>query len=433
MCLSLLHLIAPTSCATMNRTLLLFAAVYAGMTNLSAQVECDGERYRYTSTYNNVSVSEGNVYGTNINAFGVDTELDFDFYEAVDNAEDHRPLLIIAHGGFFLAGSNDGLDVVPMCEDFARMGYAVASISYRLGIANLLDLENELIKAVWRGVHDGRAAIRYFRKSVEEDGNPWNIDPDRIYMGGVSAGGFLALHHAYVDEDSEIPNNIDQSQPGMGGGLEGNSGNSGYSSQVAGVFNVSGALKDADWMQPGDESLVSVHGTADGTVPYGTGSVALLGFNVTEVDGSATLHDRAEEIELTNCFVTIEGAGHVPHVTNADAYDVTLSTIAGALSSWICDSYPGQCGQYDYTSDIREQMAQSVRMYPNPASGNQITLVHSTSEGDWTARIRDAQGRAVANHIGTGTQASIDVSDLPSGLYVMDVEAWGWRQPLIRR
>ena len=78
-------------------------------------------------------------------------------------------------------------------------------------------------------------------------------------------------------------------------------------------------------------------------------------------------------------------------------------------------------------------MAQSVRMYPNPASGNQITLVHSTSEGDWTARIRDAQGRAVANHIGTGTQASIDVSDLPSGLYVMDVEALGWRQPLIRR
>ena len=168
------------------------------------------------------------------------------------------------------------LDVVPLCEDFARMGYAVASISYRLGIANLLDLENELIRAVWRGVHDGRAAVRYFRKSVEEDGNPWGIDPDRIYMGGVSAGGFLAVHHAYVDDEAEIPAIIDQSQPGMGGGLEGESGNPGYSSQVAGIFNVSGALKDAE-LDPARrcEPLVSVHGTADGTVPYGTGSVSL--------------------------------------------------------------------------------------------------------------------------------------------------------------
>ncbi len=46
---------------------------------------------------------------------------------------------------------------------------------------------------------------------MEEDGNPWGIDPERIYMGGVSAGGFLALHHAYVDNESEIPSVIDQS------------------------------------------------------------------------------------------------------------------------------------------------------------------------------------------------------------------------------
>jgi para-nitrobenzyl esterase len=413
--------------------LLLLTALTAGLFTLHSQTECDGERYRYTSMFDNVSVSEGHVYGSNIDAFGGDTELDFDFYEAVGDGQTDRPLLIIAHGGFFIAGANDGTDVVPLCEDFARMGYAVASISYRLGIANLLDLENELIRAVWRGVHDGRAAVRYFRKSVEEEGNPWGIDPDRIYMGGVSAGGFLAVHHAYVDNDSEIPSVIDPSQPGMGGGLEGASGNPGYSSDVAGVFNVSGALKDADWMQAGDAPLVSVHGTADGTVPYGTGSVTLLGFNVTEVDGSATLHEQAEEIGLTHCFVTIEGAGHVPHVTNADAYDVTLSTVAGALSSWICASYPGQCGQYDYTSDIREQVAAAVRLYPNPATGGQVTLAHSAADGEWTAFIRDAQGRIVCAHNASGPQASLDVSGLPSGLYVIEVADWGWRQRLIVR
>jgi len=413
--------------------LLLLTAMTAGLFTLHGQTECDGERYRYTSTFDNVSVSEGHVYGSNIDALGADTELDFDFYEAVGDGQTDRPLLIIAHGGFFLGGANDGTDVVPLCEDFARMGYAVASISYRLGIANLFDLENELIRAVWRGVHDGRAAVRYFRKSVEEDGNPWGIDPDRIYMGGVSAGGFLAVHHAYVDDDSEIPAVIDQTAPGMGGGLEGASGNPGYSSDVAGIFNICGALKDADWMQAGDAPLVSVHGTADGTVPYGTGSVSLLGFNVTEVDGSATLHERAEEIGLTHCFVTIDGAGHVPHVTNADAYDVTLSTVAGALSSWICASYPGQCGQYDYTSDIREQVAAAVRLYPNPTTGGQVTLSHSAADGAWTALIRDARGRVVAEHRANGPQASLDVGALPSGLYVIEVADWGWRQRLIVR
>lgn len=415
------------------KSVLTLTAIAAVLTSINAQPDCNGERYRYTSTHDNVSVSEDHVYGNNVTALGVNTELVFDFYEAVDNAAADRPLIILAHGGFFLAGSNDGADVVPLCEDFARMGYAVASISYRLGIANLLDLENELIRAVWRGVHDGRAAVRYFRKSVEEEGNPWGIDPDRIYMGGVSAGGFLAVHHAYVDDESEIPAIIDQSQPGMGGGLEGESGNPGFSSEVAGIFNVSGALKDANWMQPGDAPLVSVHGTDDGTVPYGSGSVALLGFNVTEVDGSATLHERAEEIGLTHCFVTIDGAGHVPHVTNADAYDVTLSTVAGALSSWICASYPNQCGGYDYTSEIREQVAAAVRMYPNPASGGEVTLVQSNAGGDWVARIRDAQGREVALHHGTGPQSTLNVRSLPAGMYVIDVEAWGWRQPLILR
>lgn len=413
--------------------LLLLTAMTAGLFTLHGQTECDGERYRYTSTFDNVSVSEGHVYGSNIDALGADTELDFDFYEAVGDGQTDRPLLIIAHGGFFLGGANDGTDVVPLCEDFARMGYAVASISYRLGIANLFDLENELIRAVWRGVHDGRAAVRYFRKSVEEDGNPWGIDPDRIYMGGVSAGGFLAVHHAYVDDDSEIPAVIDQTAPGMGGGLEGASGNPGYSSDVAGIFNICGALKDADWMQAGDAPIVSVHGTADGTVPYGTGSVSLLGFNVTEVDGSATLHERAEEIGLTHCFVTIDGAGHVPHVTNADAYDVTLSTVAGALSSWICASYPGQCGQYDYTSDIREQVAAAVRLYPNPTTGGQVTLSHSAADGAWTALIRDARGRVVAEHRANGPQASLDLGALPGGLYVIEVADWGWRQRLIVR
>ncbi|MDB4787082.1 T9SS type A sorting domain-containing protein [Flavobacteriales bacterium] len=408
------------------------AALFMGVISVQAQADCDGERYRYTSAFDNVSVSEDHVYGNNLDALGIDTELVFDFYEAVGNTQAERPLLVIAHGGFFLAGSNDAIDVVPLCEDFARMGYAVASISYRLGIAPSFDLEGELIQAVWRGVHDSRAAVRYFRKSVAEDGNPWGIDVDHIYLGGVSAGGFLALHHAYVDQEAEIPANIDQTQPGMEGGLEGNSGHPGYSSEVAGIFNICGALKDADWIAPGDVPLVSVHGNADGTVPYATDMVSLLGFPVTEVDGSATIHERAEEIGLTHCFATIEGGGHVAHVASPDAYDLTLSTVAGALSSWICGSYPNQCGSYDYTSSVQEQEVLSVQMYPNPTLDRQVTLMRQSGEAQrWTARIFDGQGREVMRQQAFGVQEQLDLSSLTPGLYVVQVEDSGWSQRLL--
>lgn len=113
-----------------------------------------------------------------------------------NDAAMNRALVVVAHGGFFLSGANDGADVVEICEDLAQMGYVVASISYRLGVDDLFDLETSMVEAVWRGVHDSRAAVRYFRKSVAEDGNPYGIDSERILLGGVSAGGFIALHHA---------------------------------------------------------------------------------------------------------------------------------------------------------------------------------------------------------------------------------------------
>mgnify|MGYP001228487155 CR=1 FL=1 len=43
---------------------------------------------------------------------------------------------------------------------------------------------------------------------------------------------------------------------GMGGGLEGESGHPGYSSEVAGVINIAGALKTASYLSAGDEPLM---------------------------------------------------------------------------------------------------------------------------------------------------------------------------------
>lgn len=395
----------------------IFFALLAGA--LWGQTSCDGYRYRYTGAFENISVEYDIPYGSNINSSGDDETLVFDLYMPEGDLETSRPLVIIAHGGFFISGGNDGLDVVGLSEDLAHMGYVVASISYRLGIDDIFDLETSFVEAVWRGVHDSRAAVRYFRKSVEE-GNPYLIDPERIILGGVSAGGFIALHHAYVDDESEIPADIDETQPGLGGGLEGNSGNEGYSSEVLAIFNIAGAIKTVDYMSAGtNEPVVSIHGTADSTVPYEDGDIVYLGFPVTSVQGSSTIHAQADSLGLDHCLITVEGADHVPHVWDASYYDLTLSSLTSKLGKWVCDDYVAFCGEYDYTatSDVEETMtAELPQMFPNPASASSNVHVLFPSAEKW--QLVNAMGQTLESGVAFAGQR-VTWSHLAAGWYAL--------------
>ena len=384
--------------------------------------DCDDYRYRYTGAFDEVEVDYDVPYGENINVNFVPEELVVDIYTPVGDSHESRPLVIMAHGGFFVAGSNDGIDVVPLCEDLARMGYVVASMSYRLGVDLFGDLQTEFVKAVWRGVHDSRAAVRYFRQSMDY-GNPYDIDTNRIFLGGVSAGGFIALHHAYVDDQSEIPEQIDVTDPGMGGGLEGLSGNTGYSSEVKGVFNIAGALQTADFMDLGmNEPVVSIHGTADGTVPYGEGDIVYLGIPIIDVDGSSLVHAKADELGVDNCFITVDGADHVPHVVDPSTYGLTLSSLAGKLGEWSCENYVPICGEYDYTAatEVLEADWMAPAVFPNPASSTGRVFATFERDSEWS--LINAMGQTVDR--GRATAGSRGVwKDLTPGWYVVKTEA----------
>ena len=402
---------------------LAFAVVACSTIASHAQQECDGYRYRYTGAFETHSVTYDVPYGQNLSWDGTETELVLDIYAPSGDMLTERPLVLLAHGGFFLEGSNDGLDVVSLSEDLAQMGYVVASMSYRLGvnIANLLEIQDEFVKAVWRGVHDSRAAVRFFRKSAAE-GNPFGIDPNRIYLGGVSAGGFIALHHGYVDDDSEIPAQIDVTEAGLEGGLEGLSGNAGYSSEVQGIFNIAGALQAADYLNVGEnERLFSVHGTDDNTVPYGEGMISLMGFNIIDVDGSAVIHEQAEELGLEHCLITVEGAGHVPHidVLNPEYYDLTISALAGKLGEWACEDYVAFCSGYDHTAPtgIREHDAQSSPLvFPNPALAHDVIRIRFNASSEWT--LTNVMGQTMEKGLAI-MDSEVELEGLPVGIYVL--------------
>lgn len=87
-----------------------------------------------------------------------------------------RPLLVWICGGGFVTMERSAY--LPWLTWFARKGYVVASIEYRLSNSAHFPAP----------VEDAKAAIRYLRAHADAYG----IDPDRVAVGGESAGGNLA-------------------------------------------------------------------------------------------------------------------------------------------------------------------------------------------------------------------------------------------------
>jgi acetyl esterase/lipase len=159
-----------------------------------------------------------------------DVDLTMDIYSPKDDTENKRAAVIVAHGGSFVAGAKDDKDQksIAYCNSLATRGFVAVSIDYRLGVTvqgdlpaptpgatgfgallpllasinqgatyNLTIDEVDYARAVYRGVQDINAAVRYLRANAETYG----IDPERIYVLGNSAGAILAIENIYTSKD----------------------------------------------------------------------------------------------------------------------------------------------------------------------------------------------------------------------------------------
>ena len=123
-------------------------------------------------------------------------KLCFDFYEPAQKSDTLRPLVITLFGGGFVVGTRDYADMVEWCERFAKVGYAAASIDYRLMPAKKFSAK-ELVRTGYMAAQDVSAAVRFFKAHGQEYG----IDTGHIFLLGQSAGAVAILHALYMDED----------------------------------------------------------------------------------------------------------------------------------------------------------------------------------------------------------------------------------------
>lgn len=377
--------------------------------------DCNSGRYD-SEIFPNVTVQSDVVYGANIDANGVNLQLKMDIYQPDGDTAALRPVLVMVHGGSFIAGSKVDNDVQEICTRFARRGYVCASIDYRLGIPFPIG-EANAVRAVYRAVQDMKAAVRFFRQDAATN-NAYRIDPAVIFGGGSSAGAFTAMHLAYLDDLSELPAQIDTT---VLGGLEGNSGNPGYSSDIKAVVNLCGAMGDKNWILPGDEPLCSMHGTIDNTVPYATDMIYLAGaFPIMVVDGSYSVADHANQIGLDNTMYTFFGANHVPYALNATYMDTTVRFISNFLYRQLgcTPADPEPLANTFPTTGIRDFTDGDFRSYPNPVLDH--IQLENIPAGTDAARLIDLQGRVVME-TGIADVNRITVSALNPGCYTLQM------------
>lgn len=105
------------------------------------------------------------------------------------------------HGGGWVFG--DPSEFNEACKRYARKGYITFTFQYRLSRNADGTYPHPEITPV-ESVKDARSAIRWLREKSTE----WNVHPDKIVVGGQSAGGQLALSTALIDSVNENTDNL---------------------------------------------------------------------------------------------------------------------------------------------------------------------------------------------------------------------------------
>ncbi len=511
------------------------SALVMGSVQVNAQT-----RYKddvFTSAQ--ITVTKDVTYGINFNEYAPANvggpqllPLQCDIYQPdplMDTATS-RPVMIYFHTGSFLPkglvspmGNRTDSAAVEICKRFAKKGYVAISATYRVGwLANSTNLDlrrGTNLLAVYKSIQDAKAAVRWVRKTIAVDGNPYKADNDDIFLVGQGSGGYTVLAYATVDKYAEVAGigkfQYDASGPGLYGdpvnagdpyidtsivgdwngyggtvSLTGQTtplglpevdtnaigrnyiNHPGYSSDVRMVLNIGGAMGDSTWLEAGDVEMVSTHCRFDFFAPYYSGVVQVpVGtqfFPVVDVAGSHTTirianalgnndaaiqanYQDALSVKARNNVHNIGKQENIltfniappnsalPFRVNSNPWDFwdpadplgsneTNPNIKAQSKAYI-DTVMGFFVPRIYTQIFTNigleevTISDKVTMYPNPVVENLYFTLKDADIKISSITITDLTGKVVKTLNITRDQNSVNLSDLKSGVYMIELNS----------
>lgn len=225
-------------------------------------------------------------------------DLFIDLYQPQNPKTEKMPLIIFMHGGGFSGGSPKNPAEVRFAKIAASKGYVVGLISYRLirkgeqnGFGCDFDAAGKL-KTFQLAAEDFMDAARFMKDNSEK----FDIDRDKIIVGGSSAGAEAVLNAVY-NPDLMFENHQKYSDL-----------------KFSAVISLAGALADVRYLDK-EQAVPGIffHGTADNLVPYATAphhycEKDKAGYLI--LDGSKTIVEKLDELNTSYLFYTFQDARH---------------------------------------------------------------------------------------------------------------------------
>ncbi len=241
--------------------------------------------------FENVGIQKDIEFGEVTNFEGKTEKLLLDVYSPEGDNKKERPVILWFHGGGFRPGNDKTQSyIVKLANDFAKRGYVCVSINYRIRTAPKDDQKGTMTDAL----SDAMAGLNWIRSNREK----LNIDEKKIFVGGGSAGGMLAVNFCYKDQtDSEKWNK----------------------NGILGLIDLWGSPDPSYMFSTIDEKdtpAIIVHGTADKLVSY---------------DNSVKLAATLKSYHIRNKLVTLDGGEHTPLKFYNDFVEVIASFIFSLL------------------------------------------------------------------------------------------------------
>ena len=307
----------------------------------STALQAQDTRY-IDEVFDSVTVSKDNLYGVNLTVLGFpqilpDTLL-YDMYMPHDDTASLRPLVVILHTGTFIprgfaapTGDKDDYANIATGTRLAQRGYVAASIEYRIGwnpqAPSDVERRAGILQAAYRSIQDMFTFIRFMNMTVDDLGNPYRVDMDKVAVYGIGTGGFVCVNAAVLDKWREeifinkYRNPVDGTpfiDTTLLGDLTGEAAGTinipnhvGYGNDFHFAFGLDAAAGDSSWMDIGEPTmpLVFSGNVMHPTTPFGidpiTGEIdcerpvftgAGSPLYVVDIAGSACLAEKANSL-----------------------------------------------------------------------------------------------------------------------------------------